>query len=696
MLEHLTPGPRDEALAGDLLEGFRSGRSEGWYWRQALGACAISWLNNLRARASLLAFAFLWSMLAPAWIAIVERAENRSGSMSLIELLESFAVFVFSNMSFIWAGMLLYLASHAHFARTIRARKIKLLFGLAVPLFLVIYFATFVLMNLYAYPGPVVDLRTITPLGAIADVRLWAMVIRIPYLLTLLFALWRVAPRLSSARWMPGWFESNGSFSRPFIPSFVLGLDPYTVKRFFALMVGAGLINSMIAGFFLCRLPESHSPTLSALLVQAIFYVAIGGVAGVAGAWVYWKSPSSPFREEAPVPFPLFALICASGWVWVPSMMLFFEQISPATAIVAVIGAISLAIGLRNATFLVFSGARQDSSILEPERADLFAESLYRAPREAHGFAIAIFIYAGSWTLLNRWNLTGAALFALSAFLFAWRRTFVPHRQLHGKYEYTRAALRLAFVVIPAVLVTIWALLDGVAYRNRAEAAGIAAGDGAAGGDQARSKSTSAAVGSGISGYESIILWPIPEKKQIIPPLPAENSFLAKGTTKPLIIRFDAPYWYFQPPAKRPGPRAYQAHGTPLAADIQANNFMPLIMEAHQNLGGSIRIDRCREIKVAILNRDNRPGAINLAVLLTDTSSPAKLSVYLGQQPIASSLPGQFAVKSSPATEVLRFLIPAQAKIRRFDEITVMFLPDQENFESGPKVAVQDFELLPR
>jgi hypothetical protein len=243
MLEHLMPGPRDEALAGDLLEGFRSGRSEGWYWRQALAACAIAWLNNLRAHGSLLVFAFLWSMLAPAWIAIVDMAENALNAVWGMGLLSSFAVFLFSNMGFIWAGMFLYLASHARFARTLRVQKIKLLSGLAIPLFLAIYVVTFVLMNLYAYPGPVVDLRTITPLSAIADLRMWAMVIRIPYVLTLLCALWRVAPQLSSVKWEPVSFESIGSFpgsSRgPFIPSFAASLDPYTVKRFFALMVGA-------------------------------------------------------------------------------------------------------------------------------------------------------------------------------------------------------------------------------------------------------------------------------------------------------------------------------------------------------------------------------------------------------------------------------------------------------------------------
>ncbi len=42
------------------------------------------------------------------------------------------------------------------------------------------------------------------------------------------------------------------------------------------------------------------------------------------------------------------------------------------------------------------------------------------------------------------------------------------------------------------------------------------------------------------------------------------------------------------------------------------------------------------------------------------------------------------------------FEIPVRAKIRKFDEITVTFLPDPMNIDVGPKIAVQDFELLPR
>jgi hypothetical protein len=66
MLDHAIPGGRDEGLAGDLLEEFRAGRSEGWYWRQTLSACAQGWLSNLNGNRNLLLFAVLWSTLAPA------------------------------------------------------------------------------------------------------------------------------------------------------------------------------------------------------------------------------------------------------------------------------------------------------------------------------------------------------------------------------------------------------------------------------------------------------------------------------------------------------------------------------------------------------------------------------------------------------------------------------------------------------
>jgi hypothetical protein len=455
--------------------------------------------------------------------------------------------------------------------------------------------------------------------------------------------------------------------------------------------------KSLIASFMLCSLPDSPMPSISSLLQRAVFYVAIGVFAGVAGAWIYWKSPSSRFREHPPIPFALFALVCAEGWAWVPSMMILSEQISPGTAIVAAIGAILLAAGLRRATSSLFDSSEQSFMRYEASGTELFAESLSRTPAEAKGYVIAICLYAAAWTLFDRSNLTAAAFFALSSFLFTWNRTLVRSHDTGEDHEYRRAVLRLACVVIPAVLITAWALLDGVAHRNRLAAINAAlAADEASSSERARQKTKSQSSAHGLGGYESLILWPPHQKEQIIPPIPAQESLLAPGTTRPLIIPFNGPYWYVQPPDKLPGPTAHEAHGTPLGAGIQSNNFIPLAMAAHQLLSAPVPIARYGQIEVEIENRDNRSGVIAMAILLADSTSPGKPTLYLGQQPIVSTEPGHFAFKSAPVFETLRFSIPPGAKKRRFNEITVMMLPDIEHAFVAPKIAIQQFQLFPR
>jgi hypothetical protein len=92
--------------------------------------------------------------------------------------------------------------------------------------------------------------------------------------------------------------------------------------NFIVFVVAAGLLNSLIAAFLLCHLPESHSPSLTSIFVRALIYVAVGLLGGIAGIWFYWNRPSSPFRVAPPVSFGLFALICSATWVWAPSAVL--------------------------------------------------------------------------------------------------------------------------------------------------------------------------------------------------------------------------------------------------------------------------------------------------------------------------------------------------------------------------------------
>ena len=473
--------------------------------------------------------------------------------------------------------------------------------------------------------------------------------------------------------------------------------------RYFGFIVTAGLLNSLIAAFLFLRLPDAHAPTLTTLVVRASIYVLVGALAGTAGAWYYWRRPASPFLVDPPIPFHLFALASAAGWVWVPAVVLLSREDSPVTCPVAVLGAALLATALRQAI------PSRDMPV--PTRAQhdqpLFAATLRTPHREFHGYLLAIGLYLAGYELVNGWNLDAGGMLALCAFLFVWKRTQEPAAppgdKLHSRKQTTGATRRLAYILLPAVLVTLFALLYGVEHRNRLEAIAAAQSrdNPQSQGDDAAQKPQPDAHPSanGISGYQSIILWPLPQKKEILPPLPQPASLLAPGTTKPLIIRFDGPYFYFQPPHKAPGPAALQVRGTPLIHDFQSNNFMPLVMEAHQTLGSAIPLARCREIQVGLLNGDNRPGVINVAILLSHSSAPSS-QLYLGQQSILSSQPGRFGFKATAVPETLRFAIPvsgpASAKLRSFDQITVMLLPDEANYDQGSKVAIQQFQLIPR
>jgi hypothetical protein len=82
MLRQLTAGPHAEALEGDLLEAWRRGRDNGWYWRQVLVAVAVNLLRLGRSQGPRLAMAIAasWAMML-AWFVF---------NNSLVEALPSY------------------------------------------------------------------------------------------------------------------------------------------------------------------------------------------------------------------------------------------------------------------------------------------------------------------------------------------------------------------------------------------------------------------------------------------------------------------------------------------------------------------------------------------------------------------------------------------------------------------------------
>lgn len=277
-------------------------------------------------------------------------------------------------------------------------------------------------------------------------------------------------------------------------------------------------------------------------------------------------------------------------------------------------------------------------------------------------------------------------LLALAAFLVGWRRT-VQLREPRS-HQMVRCAVRLALVALPAVLITAWALLTGVQYRARM--AVLAATQATEGKSSATEKAVAKSAARGFGGYESVILWPFPEKKQIVAPQLEPTSFLAPGTTRPLVLRFDGPYWYLQPPDQRPGSDAHQAHGTPLGVHIESNNSLPLVMEARQRLGESIPLSRCGRIEVDLENRDQNLGVVAVVLLLEDSATKGHPQLDVGRQQLVTGEPETSGMQS------FLFRLPQRAAIRRFDSVTVMLLPESGHEHIGPRIAVSELRLYPR
>jgi hypothetical protein len=471
------------------------------------------------------------------------------------------------------------------------------------------------------------------------------------------------------------------------------GARPKSVRRFTSYLVLAGLTNAAIAAFLLFNLPASREPSLRSLFIRALLFVGGAVLAGMAGSRFYWNRSSAALKAIAPLSFRRFVLVNAEAWVWVPAIVLLSRQDSPVCAVLCALGAALLSNGLRRA--LSRSIDLQDWRLhtSEFEKHEMFAATLQSPPREPQGYVIAFSIYLAGYLLIKHFDLIAGIPLALCAFLVVWHLTREPAPTTNNATVNPRAADRLASVTIAAFLVTLLVLMFGIAHRNRVEAASVPT---ARGGGEVNRRNSGKSAGAFVSGFESVILWPAPEKKKIVPPRLVNSSPLATRAAKPLVIHFDGAYWYFQPPDKHPGPNAHQTYGSPLVVDIGTNNFFPLTMEAVQRLNTAIRLAPYREIQVTVENRDNIPGPIALSVVLTDTTTPGKPSLSLGTESVLSSEPGSFTVKPAPTEEVLRFFVPEQSTTRKFDEITVFFLPDVAHFQVGPKIAIQQFVMVPR
>jgi hypothetical protein len=123
LLEHLVPGEKD-AIAGDLVEEFRNGRSRAWFWRQALTVIFLALCSESYRQRSAIVFAMLWAgiisvsrrhlLFASQFQSLVAWGIRRDWPESMVY---SVGIFCAVNVLLIWAGLIVYLTIVDGFSR---------------------------------------------------------------------------------------------------------------------------------------------------------------------------------------------------------------------------------------------------------------------------------------------------------------------------------------------------------------------------------------------------------------------------------------------------------------------------------------------------------------------------------------------------------------------------------------------------
>jgi hypothetical protein len=454
------------------------------------------------------------------------------------------------------------------------------------------------------------------------------------------------------------------------------------------LLVLGGLFAALATSSALCELPRWNRLSWAALLSISLKYVFAAAVAGAVGAGA---SLLFVGNRRSSLPAALLALNAALGWVWAPAIVLLLRQNSKWTLLPALAASICLAGCL--AGHVAFTTAASNATTLHAP-ASIFGAKVAPSPyRGRYAKVISACLHGGALTLLMRSILPSTILLAAGAFTLTLHLVWNLGNPQQTRERRSRPGARLAWITVAAVLVTLVALLPWA--RNRALASQIQA---LLGWERTSRAATLAKEGAEDSAtnpsYQSVILWPVSKDKKniLVAPQLRRDARLPMGRSTTQVIPFDGAYWYFKAPNRSPGSKAHSAHGSPLSLDIHSADGRPLAMEAHQSLGTPIDLACCSKIQVAVTNADTRARGIILGLLLTDSSSPRRAAEYLGVQPVGSAAAGH----PSSAEETLEFTLARHRKLRRFDEITVVFFRTEGRPWDGAKVAIQQFMLVPR
>jgi hypothetical protein len=442
-------------------------------------------------------------------------------------------------------------------------------------------------------------------------------------------------------------------------------------------MLGSILSTGIIASLLILP-PPLPTLTFGGLLLQSALDLAIAACSHFLTVWSIWRL----IRDYVEPSVGTLVLHVWAVTVWLPLVITLTAERSLWISCV-VPWAVANAVTFLN----LWSSLPQDNEPLSPTgRIPLQPYSTLPLWRVLLPHCIvAGAMQIGGVFLGTGHPWSGTALISAGVLLF-----FVRHPFFKGKVKSRRKFSAFSLLQTAMVFVLISTALTPYlqkAYGLRSLAAGLAI----------QARVSRPAIKSVFGSHYSGVILTLPPKPhpRIVPPAASENANFSSRLARPVILPFDGVYWYFKQPDTRPSPDAHIQRGDPIKANIRSTDYRKLSMEAHQALLTPISGDCCRAIRVDLVNGDDRPGLIRVALFLRDTSNKLSPSVLLGSIAIPSSQLAHIPPNRQPVSESLRFQMPAKAHGRRFDEITVAIQPSSDRALGGSKIAIQNFVLVP-
>jgi hypothetical protein len=451
-------------------------------------------------------------------------------------------------------------------------------------------------------------------------------------------------------------------------------------------LAGSVLLTALVAAFVCSPPAPNHLHSWSQTFSLATIYLLVAACVHAVAVWavcrVREETESAAWTRVLSIIWAVWLVI-----VWLPLLVLLTAEKSPWVALVMPVTAVFALLLLR---WRAGSLEPEPEMIADPSRQLLQldeAPRLWRTLLPALGTALCAEVGLALLSASHAWMagcLLGAGL------VYPTKRWLGRN---DGRNAQVGASQRASHRTSAANSVVVWLLmvLSLVPLMTIAAAGALNRVMHVQAHTQPHGASSAAKAAS--RGYVGVILIAPPKPHEIVPPT---ESTPGTSFKKEEVIPFDGVYWYFRQPDTQPGPTAHIIHGDPSTNRVFSTDTKPLTMEAHQRLGRPIAMSCCRSLRVDVRNADNVPGTISIEVLLRDTNAKKGAgSASLGTLILRSSTVSPMPLKRAPVDESLIFPLPASARGRAFNEITVRLKPERTRSLAGAQVAVKDFKLEP-